>query len=127
MTFESFHQKAKKIIKRTENYINVAYSLSSRLQKLKCLQLCDVNCLGSSSQHSTLKKVVSSSAPGFVQSYFQGLCLTSENAVYSVKFLRFNERSYHVNDILILHIDENIDELSFFWYLTYISFLINGI
>ena len=114
MRFESFHQKAKKIIKRTENYINVAYSISSRLQKLKCWQLCGVNCLGSSSQHSTLKKVVLSSAAGFVQSYFQGLCLTSENAIYSVKFLRFNERSYHVNDILILHIDENIDELSFF-------------
>ena len=106
--------KSKKIIKRTENYINVDNSISSRLQKLKCWQLCGANCLGSSGQHSTLKKVVLSSAPGFVQSYLQGLCLTSKNAIYSVKFLRFNERSYHVNDILILHIDENIDELSFF-------------
>lgn len=112
MRFESFHQKIKKVVKRCGSFKNVPVTVADRLQKFKCWELSGFSCLNTPDSHSQPHNISLSNVPSYIYQHFHSFNSVSlDDKVNLFTFLKYDEISYHVNDLCVVDIsDENIIE-----------------
>ena len=104
MRFESFHQKIKKIVKNTQNFVNLDLTVASRLQGGKCYEQYKMSCLKDEDEFFGSKSACLSSFSADVSSFLENNFQFADDELFTMSGMLVNGVSYKLNFVYVLEI-----------------------
>ena len=108
MRFESFHRKVKKIVKYIPCFKNVCFTVAKRLQRNKCYEMSETNCLTEVDNFGAVTALdeIHPAVVSFILGHL-GSC-DGENNLSSVNFATVKGVCYRPRTVLILDMENDV-------------------